>query len=49
MALFYVALLMLDYFNVALFDVALFDVALPTVAPLNIVLFQDWTVHVQLY
>ena len=33
-ALFYVALLMLDYFNDELFDVALF-----TVVPLNVVLF----------
>ena len=31
-ALFYVVLLILDYFNVALFDVALFDAALFTVA-----------------
>ena len=36
---FYVALLILDYFNVALFDVALFDAALFTVALLNVVLF----------
>ena len=35
----YVALLMLDYFNVALFDVALFDAALFTVALLNNALF----------
>ena len=39
-ALFYVALLMSDYFNVALFDVALFDVvALFVVALLNVALF----------
>ena len=36
---FYVAPLILDYFNVALFDVALFDAALFTVALLNVVLF----------
>ena len=38
-ALFYVALLMLDYFNVALFDVALFYAALLTVVLLNFVPF----------
>ena len=37
--LFYVALLMLDYFNVALFDIALFDTALFNVELLNGVLF----------
>ena len=36
---FYVALLILDYFNVALFEVALFDVALFTVAQLNVELY----------
>ena len=38
-ALFYVAILMLDHFNVALFDVALFDAALSTFALLNLGLF----------
>ena len=38
-ALFYVTLLILDYFNVALFEVALFDVALFTVAQLNVELY----------
>ena len=38
-ALFYVTLLILDYFNVALFEVALFDAALLTVAQLNVALF----------
>ena len=38
-ALFHVALLILDDFNVTLFDVALFDAALSTVALLNVVLF----------
>ena len=38
-ALFHVALLISDYFNVALFDVALIDAALLTVALLNVVLF----------
>ena len=37
-ALFYVALLILDDFNVTLFDVALFDAAVSTVALLNVVL-----------
>ena len=35
----YVALLILDYFNVALFDAVLFDAALFTVELLNVVLF----------
>ena len=35
-ALSYVTLLMLDYFNVALFEFALFDAALFTVILLNI-------------
>ena len=37
--LFYVPLLILDCFNVALLDVALFDAALFTVALLNVALF----------
>ena len=36
---FCVALLILDYFHVALFEVALFDAALFTVAQLNVALF----------
>ena len=35
-ALFYVTLLMLDYFNIVLFDVALFDAALFSIAPSNV-------------
>ena len=37
--LLFVALSMLDYFNVALFDVALFDAALFTATVLNVALF----------
>ena len=39
LALFYVALLMLDYFDPALVDVALFDVALFTATLLNVCTF----------
>ena len=39
LALFYVALLMLDYFDAALVDVALFDVALFTATLLNVCTF----------
>ena len=39
LALFHVALSLLDYFNVALLDVARFDAALSTVTLLNFVLF----------
>ena len=38
-ALFYVGLLMLDYFNVTLFDIPQFDVSIFTGALLNVVLF----------
>ena len=46
-ALFYVALLILGYFNVTLFDIALFDVRLFTVGLLNVVLFQNRTLTFQ--